>query len=182
MVNPNNWYQRKVRPGVAAVAEGALVVAGGVMAFVGSSGGEVAGPCVGLCVVAGGSRRCGSGSCVGPAESVVLDGVCRRRGRACVAWRLASGPFVGLGMEAFVRRGRVAPRPKEEASGPCVDPARRRLCARGRVSSREGSCVGARRDSIDVKCIVEAKNKPDGNKSLYLVFVGVVFLSILDCF
>jgi hypothetical protein len=23
---------------------------------------------------------------------------------------------------------------------------------------------------------------PDGNKSLYLVFVGVVFLSILDCF
>jgi hypothetical protein len=51
MVDPNNWYQSKVRLGVAAVAEGALVVAGGVMAFVGSSGGEVVGPCVGLCVV-----------------------------------------------------------------------------------------------------------------------------------
>jgi hypothetical protein len=25
-------------------------------------------------------------------------------------------------------------------------------------------------------------NASDGNKSLYLVFVGVVFLSILDCF
>jgi hypothetical protein len=78
MVDPNNWYQSKVRPGVA-------VVAGGVMTFVGSSGGEVAGPCVDLCVVAGGSQRCGSGSCVGPARRVVLDGVCRRRGRAFVA-------------------------------------------------------------------------------------------------
>jgi hypothetical protein len=26
------------------------------------------------------------------------------------------------------------------------------------------------------------KGNSDGNKSLYLVFVGVVFLSILDCF
>jgi hypothetical protein len=139
------------------------VVAGGVMPFGGSSGGKVAGPCVGLCVVAGGSRRCGSGSCVGPAGRDVLDGICHRRGRAFVArpcvglcmgggvvaadhvlvlpdvcarqtyvakeegrssgcsdvcrWRrragmcrLASGLFVGLGMEAFVRRGRVAPR------------------------------------------------------------------------
>jgi hypothetical protein len=28
----------------------------------------------------------------------------------------------------------------------------------------------------------EASPDNDGNKSLYLVFVGVVFLSILDCF
>jgi hypothetical protein len=67
------------------------------MAFVGSSGGEVAGPCVGLCVVAGGSRRCGSGSCVGPVGGAVLDGVCRRRGRAFVA-----RPCVGLCMGAGV--------------------------------------------------------------------------------
>jgi hypothetical protein len=114
----NNWYQSsQVHPGVAAVAGGALVVAGGVMVFGGSSGGEVVGPCVGLCVVASGSRRCGSGSCVGLAGRAVLDGVCRRRGRA------------------FVAR-------------PCVDSAQRHLCARGRVSSREGSCVGARRDGI----------------------------------
>jgi hypothetical protein len=181
MVDPNNWYQSKVCPGVAAVAEGALVVAGGVMAFVGSSGGEVAGPCVGLCVVAGGSRRCGSGSCVGPAGRAVLDGVCRRRGRAFVArpcvglcmgagvaaadhvlvlsdvcarrayvakeegrssgcsgvchrrrragvCRLTSGPFVGLGMEAFVRRGRVTPR-EDDICAPtgvwCPDPKKR---------------------------------------------------------
>jgi hypothetical protein len=42
-----------------------------------------------------------------------------------------------------VRCGRVAPRPKEEAFGSCVDPARRRLCTRGRVSSREGACAEA---------------------------------------
>jgi hypothetical protein len=29
---------------------------------------------------------------------------------------------------------------------------------------------------------LHAKDVFDGNKSLYLVFVGVVFLSILDCF
>jgi hypothetical protein len=97
MVDPNNWYQSKVHSGVAAVAEGALVVAGGVMAFVGNNGGEVAGPCVGLCVVAGWSRRCGSGSCVGPAGRAVLDGICHRRGRAFVA-----RPCVGLCMGASV--------------------------------------------------------------------------------
>jgi hypothetical protein len=30
-----------------------------------------------------------------------------------------------------VHRGRVAPRPREEVSRPCVGPARRRLCAVG---------------------------------------------------
>jgi hypothetical protein len=49
MVDPNNWYQSKVRPRVTAVA-------GGVMAFGGSSGGEVAGresACAWESVVAG---------------------------------------------------------------------------------------------------------------------------------
>jgi hypothetical protein len=40
------------------------VVAGNVMAFGGGSGGEVSGPSVGLCVVASGSLRCGSGSSI----------------------------------------------------------------------------------------------------------------------
>jgi hypothetical protein len=65
---------------VAAVAEGTLVAAGGVMAFGGCSGGEVARPCVSLCVVAGGNGRCGSGSCVGPAGHLLLDGMSRQRG------------------------------------------------------------------------------------------------------
>jgi hypothetical protein len=103
------------------------------MAFVGSSGGEVAGPCVGLCVVAGGSRRCGSRSCVGPVGRAVLDGVCRRRGRAFVA-----RPCVGLCMRVGVaaadhvlvlsdvcaRRAYVA---KEEGrSSGCIGVCRRR--------------------------------------------------------
>ena len=68
-----------------------------MMAFVGDSGGEVVGPCVDLCVVASGSQRCGSGSCVGPAGRAVLDGVscqkdgvCRQRRRrwcGCGVWR-----------------------------------------------------------------------------------------------
>jgi hypothetical protein len=168
MVDPNNWYQSKVHLGVAAVA-------GSVMAFGGSSGGEVAGPCVGLCVVTGGSRRCGSGSCVGPAGRAVLDDVCRQRGRAFVA-RPCVGLCMGAGVAAAdhvlvlpdvcarrayvtkeegrssgcsgVYRQRRRPGVCRLASGPCVDPTRRRLCARGRVSSREGSCVGAWRDDI----------------------------------
>jgi hypothetical protein len=33
-----------------------------------------------------------------------------------------------------------------------------------------------------IQGVIEDVEKGDGNKSLYLVFVGVVFLSILDCF
>jgi hypothetical protein len=33
-----------------------------------------------------------------------------------------------------------------------------------------------------IQGVIEDAEKGDGNKSLYLVFVGVVFLSILDCF
>jgi hypothetical protein len=71
--------------GLTAIAGGVLVMAGGVMVFGGSSGGKVTGPCVGLCVVAGGSRRSGSGSCVGPTGHAVLDGVSHWRGgrRSC---------------------------------------------------------------------------------------------------
>jgi hypothetical protein len=76
---------------------GVAAVASGVMAFGGGSGGEDAGLCVGLCVVASGSQRYGSGSCVGPAGRAVLDGVncqkdgvCHRRRRrwcGCDVWR-----------------------------------------------------------------------------------------------
>jgi hypothetical protein len=50
------------------------------MEFGGSIGGEVAVPCAGLCVVAGGNRCSGSGSCVGPVGHVVLDYLSHRRG------------------------------------------------------------------------------------------------------
>jgi hypothetical protein len=76
----NKWYQSKVHLGVTGVAEGALVVAGVVMTFSGSSGGEVVGPCVSLCVVARGNWHGCNGSCVGPIGCVVLDCVSRRRG------------------------------------------------------------------------------------------------------
>jgi hypothetical protein len=80
---PTIGIQSKVRLEVTAVVGDALVVAGGVMAFGGYSGGEVAGPCVGLCVVVSGSQGCGSKSCVGPTGRVVLDGVSRRKDGMC---------------------------------------------------------------------------------------------------
>jgi hypothetical protein len=52
-----------------------------VMAFSEGSGDEVTGPCVGLCVVASGSQRCGNESCVGPVERAVLDGSSSNRRR-----------------------------------------------------------------------------------------------------
>jgi len=123
------------------------------MAFGGGSGGEVAGPCVDLCVVAGGSRRCGSGSCVGPAGRAVLDGVCRRRGRAFIA-RPCVGLCMGAGVAAAdhvlvlpdvcARRAYVA---KEEGrssgcSGVCRRRRRAGVCRRGRVAPREdGVCA-----------------------------------------
>jgi hypothetical protein len=75
---PTIGIKSKVCLGVITVAGGTLVAVGGVMAFIEGSGGEVTGPCVGLCVVASGSQRCDNGSCVGPVERAVLDGVSRR--------------------------------------------------------------------------------------------------------
>jgi hypothetical protein len=54
-----------------------------MMAFSGSSGGEVVEQCVDLCAVASGSQRCDNRSCVDPAGRAVLDGVSRRRGGRC---------------------------------------------------------------------------------------------------
>jgi hypothetical protein len=79
----------------------------------------VARPCVGLCMGAGVATAdhvlvlpdvCARRAYVAKEEgrSSGCSSVCRRRRRAGVC-RLASGPFVDLGMEAFVRRGRVAP-------------------------------------------------------------------------
>jgi hypothetical protein len=99
----------KFRLGVAAVVGGALVVAGGVMAFGGGSGREVTGLCVGPCMTANGSVAAADRASI--LSSVLLsmcvareeDGMCRRRRRAFVA-QLAyygsrcdgSGSCVGL--------------------------------------------------------------------------------------
>jgi hypothetical protein len=100
-------------------------------------------------------RRCLCAAAVWHPEKGRPDRVSVLRGGVCAPWacgaqtqRRGVRTVCQSCAEAFVRRGRVVPRPKEEASGSCVDPARRRLCARGRVSSREGSCVGAWRDGI----------------------------------
>jgi hypothetical protein len=80
---PTISIKSKVHPGVTAVAGGALVVAGSVMAFGGGSGGEVTAPCVGLCVVTSRSQHCDSGSCVGPTGRAVLDDVSHRKDSVC---------------------------------------------------------------------------------------------------
>jgi hypothetical protein len=50
------------------------------------------------------------------------------------------------------------------------------------VSMLFSSHAAALLSTPNIKHKVDAPTKCDGNKSLYLVFVGVVFLSILDCF
>jgi hypothetical protein len=82
-VVPAIGIKSKVHPGVAAIAGGALVVVGSVIAFGGDSGDVVPSPCFGLCMVASGSQHCGSGSFVGPVKRVVLDGVSRRKDGVC---------------------------------------------------------------------------------------------------
>jgi hypothetical protein len=42
--------------------------------------------------------------------------------------------------------------------------------------------IALQEENPRVMTIVINDEKNDGNKSLYLIFVGVVFLSILDCF
>jgi hypothetical protein len=142
---PTIGIKSKVCLGVIAVAGGTLVAVGGVMAFSEGSGDEVTGPCVGLCVVASGSQRCGNESCVGPVECAVLDGSSSNRRRVSpvkkkMVWR-------ERWYKAAVARPRHGARDarrmcSERGSQCCTGPARQQWLAATTSSRRKAAMRG----------------------------------------